>query len=176
MKWGSVDPILPTLLCAWMLPPYTYGQASTGNTSNTTWPVANQAIYIPVELPHHVSLTTAWWFNPNLTQGGAVDVGVYDTEGNRIVSTGAITQVGSNTFQQISISAKLSAGLWYFAMSVSNLVGSYVFSGAAFDYMLTGVYTQASAHPLPNPATFVTGIIYQKLPRFGFCRSPRTTV
>lgn len=130
---------------------------SNALTSGQTWPAANRAIFVPIVV--HSAFTVAQLFCAN---GGAVsgnvDVGLYDTGGNRIVSSGSTAHAGTGTLQFFNVTdTPISAGVYYMAMVLDSTSGAIAGCVPAIGITQAfGVLSMASAFPLPTTATFAT--------------------
>lgn len=134
----------------------------------TSWPVANQALYVPFSLSTPITFSTMFLMVG--TASGNVDLGVFDSAGTKIVSTGSTAVSGSTAIQTISVtSTRLAPGQYYLAMSYSASTGSAVFrvlvSNSQF-LQAAGCAQQTSSLPLPATATFAS-ITNTFVPMFG---------
>lgn len=135
-----------------------YGQATIGTaaTSVGAWPTANAAIFIPFRVGQPITIVKITWQN-GATASGNVDVGIYDSEGNRLVSSGSTAQTGTAALQTVDISdVTLNNGLYYMAMVMDNTTGTVrrTISIPAVWAQALGVYSQAAAFALPSTAAF----------------------
>lgn len=91
------------------------------------WPLANRAIYMPVALPSHFTLARFFWVN-GTSAAGNVDIGLYDSAGNRLLSTGTTARAGTSTVQYAGVTDQtFPAGKYYLALvSSSTAAGGYV--------------------------------------------------
>jgi hypothetical protein len=129
------------------------------NSTATTWPSANRAIYIPV--PVTDTITIYQMAVRIQTQSGNLDVGIYDYNGNRLVSAGstAMAAAGVQTFNVADTT--LVPGWYHMAVNVSNttavLRGHTAGSGVITNRVGGGVQQQdVGATALPATATFAT--------------------
>jgi hypothetical protein len=131
--------------------------ASTAPVSSTS--VANDAVYIPFWIPQTAVFVSGLVYNGSAPAGNC-DIGIYDEAGNRLGSTGATAKSGASAIQRIALTASvtLTPGRYYMGYSESASTANSVFAWAAAVPMgrYVGMYRQATAHPLPNPATFAT--------------------
>lgn len=113
------------------------------------------ALYFPFQLPAATVATQMWWHNGSSVAGN-IDAGIYDAEGTRLVSTGAVAQSGASAVQLADITdTALIPGAYYFALSTSSTGQIYALSLNRGVSRLAGILQQtASAHPLPATATF----------------------
>src|SRR5262245_11096940 len=123
-KYPLVGTVVPTIISPLWMPPYDQARFCISATTNVAWPTANMAFFFPVVLAHRITVTRGWWVNSG-TLGSNVDVGIYDQEGNRLVSSGSTAQSGANFSQSATVSASIPAGLVYFAMAVNNTTGTF---------------------------------------------------
>lgn len=124
-------------------------------TGTTAWPSANAAIYIPFVIGASTTIVKFFWLN-GATVSGNIDVGIYDSQGNRLVSSGSTVQTTINVIQSVDTTdLTLQPGLYYMAMAMDNTSGVIRASaGTAILNRASGIYSQASAFPLPSSATF----------------------
>lgn len=129
--------------------------ASLMSTVSGGWPTNNLAIYYPFRL---TSWATAYQllFWVGSTSSGNIDVGIYDSQYNRIVAAGSTAMSATvNTVQEINITdTVLAPGDYLLAGACSTTAGT-VFRQSPNDELVlssTVVYEQASALPLPDPA------------------------
>ena len=107
------------------------------------------------------------------TINGSWDVGIYDQEWKLMVSTGSVTQAGTNAVQEQDITdITIGPGLYYAAFAFSSATAAYFSSTVAGPLAGTGCNFMLSAFPLP--ATFTSGGLTSAVPLFGF--SQRTLV
>lgn len=149
----------------------TIGQHSIGSitlrggiiTAGTAWPSNNLGIFIPFRIANPFRFSNIGIVISSAS--GNLDLGVYNSDGTKIISTGS-TAVGANV-NTIAVSATtLPPGLYYMAASFSTTactVMSYVFTSTAKVGIIRalGVSQMASALALPATATFAanTGTI-----------------
>lgn len=133
-----------------------YGQymSGTGGTS-AVWPAANRAIYVPFIVNKQV---TAFQIAFQVgTQSGNLDVGIYNEQGVRLVSSGS-TAVAAPGLQAVNITdTTLTPALYFMAMCVDNVTAAFMrFSGISAIWLQAfGVQQQAvGVVTLPDPATF----------------------
>jgi hypothetical protein len=120
---------------------------------NNAWPSANLAIYLPVEIYRPVTIVKMG-VNNGTTVNGNFDLGLYDANGVRLVSSGSTAQSGASALQTVDITdTLLMPGLYYMGMASSSATGTYSSwtGGASVDYRQMGVAQQATAFALPNP-------------------------
>jgi hypothetical protein len=120
--------------------------------------VSNLALYIPLRISEPISVVKAGWRN-GATATGHIDVGVYDINGNRLVSSGSTLQSGANALQVVNLaSTALGIGRYWLAMAC-DLNTATVFATTTFAAALLsgfGVKEQTTAFPLPATMTDVS--------------------
>jgi hypothetical protein len=92
------------------------------------------------------------------TANGNIDAGIYDSERNRLCSTGAVAQGTINTAQVASLTTtpELLPGDYFMAISGSSASGTLFRVGVSTDEQaVQGImkYQMTSAHPLPATIT-----------------------
>jgi hypothetical protein len=134
---------------------------------SSTW-VANLAVFVPFGVCQPFTVTEVWWYN-GATAGGNIDIGLYDTAGNRLASLGSTAQgtaanvVTSTTFTDYT----LAPGDYYMAFAASATTGA-IFAWAPTANIAAGfgIGQMATALALPNPATIVP-LTNALIPDFG---------
>lgn len=139
-----------------------------------TWPVANLAIYVPIRVPIPVTVYQLCCGTGTGTTGN-FDLGVYDSVGTRLVSTGSTAKSAASTERIIDVTdTLLLPGLYYLAMNTDGTT-AYVGSacGSNGQAKLMGMRQQAvGAVALPATATFATAATPTFVPAIGaFLRS-----
>jgi hypothetical protein len=138
------------------------GDATVGTSQawngGAVWPVANTAIFVPVLVPFRARIFQLGIYNGAAVSGN-VDVGLYDEQGKRLISSGSQVQAGVSALQMFDVAdTDVGPGLIYIASVLSNIVGA-VFRSAPPAQLLRalGVRQQTlGALPLPANATFET--------------------
>lgn len=130
--------------------------ASMGLNQNAavTWPAANRAIFVPFLVYQPVVVVKL--FTIVGTSSGNIDVGIYDTGANRLVSAGSTAMAGTNTIQIFDVTdTTLNPGSYYFAVALDNNSGSLQAAAPAVAVASAiGVLSQSTAFALPATATF----------------------
>lgn len=153
--------VLPQFISPWTI----YGPtidmrtiaAATGGAGTMTW-VANSAVYIPISLPWAYPVARVWWANGSTVASANCDFGVYTSSGKQIYHTGSTTQSGASALQFVTPTTPfiLDPGNYYFAWvcdSTTSHANALALTTAVFGSLI-GIYSQASALPLPSSATF----------------------
>lgn len=142
---------------------YTAGNAALENFLSAAYISANRAIYIPFSVSSPILVVKLWSFN-GATASGNIDVGIYDTAGTKIISSGSTVQAGTNTLQEFDIAdTMLGPGNFYLAVAMDNTTGTLFRNsgGSTSLQSAVGMAQQATAFPLPATATFAaTGSTY----------------
>lgn len=140
--------------------------ALNGNLGSGSWNIgANLGVFVPILVRSQTTVYKMVWQNGTVVSGN-LDVGIYDSERNRLVSLGSTAQSGVSSVQVGDIAdTTLAPGLYYFAMTVDNqATATYQRSSVSNSVLITsGMAQMASAFPLPATATFT---------RFGFTYIP----
>lgn len=150
------------------------GWNATGHAS-AAYPSANLAIFVPLYIAIPCTVTRMYIYN-GATVAGNADIGIYDRDGNKIVSKGATALSGTSRLQFFDITdTQLTRGIYYYAMAHDSTSTfrrfALTIAGAALAF---GVKQMASAYPLPSTATFAD-FSQTALPLFGGAFAPRTT-
>lgn len=137
-------------------------------TGSSAWPSANRAYYVPFAIPTPIIVAKLFTTN-GTTASNNFDIGIYDKDGTRIVSTGSTAQSGTTALQIVDVSDTLiGPGLFYMALAMNGTTGTHhVFGSISATFtQACGVYLQASAFPLPANATYAANATTY-LPVFG---------
>lgn len=133
---------------------------SAFSIASATWPTANTAIYIPVRVAYPIIIAKMFWLNGG-TVNGNVDAGIYNSEGNRLVSSGSTLQATINVVQSVDITdTLLLPGLYYMALASDSVTATFQRLNTLTQMARSlGVYSQATAFALPATATFAGTIV-----------------
>lgn len=134
-------------------------------------PAANTAIFIPFFVPEPFLVTKGFWGNGNPVAGN-LDLGIYDAAGNRLVSSGSTLQATVSVLQIVDLTDTVLARGYYYMALASDTSGATqkvqaALVGSTPAYQAFGLLQQASAFPLPNPATFAKYASGAFMPMFG---------
>ena len=148
--------------------------AMNGNTfsspQSAVYPVANTAYFFPFYVGKTITALNLIWLN-GTTSSGNIDVGIYSSDGTRLVSAGSTAQGTVSQDQSVSISLEFGPGLFYLAIVMDNTTGTFQ-RGKANASTLTqvmsamGAAQMASAFPLPATAT-LAALTTDYVPFFG---------
>lgn len=115
-NWEVISPLSDQALSGRLRSALALGAAAT-----LTW-IANLAVFIPFGLARPLTVREVWWANGSAA-GANVDVGVYDTAGNRLFSMGSTAQGAANATGVQSVALTdytLSPGDYYMAIACSG--------------------------------------------------------
>jgi hypothetical protein len=121
---------------------------------------ANLAVFVPFWVPEPIVITKMGWGN-GAAVAGNLDAGVYDENGNLLISTGSTAQAGTSTIQVVDVmDTVLNRARYYLAMT-SDTSGTTqkvmaVVPAAGIPQAL-GLLQMVAAPPLAsnaNPAVF----------------------
>lgn len=148
----------------------------TFNTA-VTWPVGNQATYVPFYLPWPYPVRRVFWFNGSSVASVNVDLGIFSSDGTQLYSTGSTARSGASVAQYVTPANPilLPPGAYYFGHSCDSTTASRGGMGATAGttvahLALAGILQQASALPLPATMTPVT-VANVNLPLVGITRT-----
>lgn len=138
------------------------GTTAITTGTDTTWPSANLALYVPIRIPEEVTIKRLLW-RTGAASSGNYDIGLYDsdTEGepdSRLASLGSTAFPGSDTEVASNIADQtVGPGLFYMALAVDNTTARVRFAASlnvqAELLHRLGLWSQSSAFPLPATAT-----------------------
>ena len=128
--------------------------ATLGAATSQAWPSNDMAFFYPFRL---YDWATAYQllFWVGAVSSGNIDVGIYDSQKNLIVSSGSIAMSATvNTVQELNIpDTILPPGDYLLGVACSTTVGTAfgTIQGDEIALSSYAVYEQATAFPLPNP-------------------------
>lgn len=142
------------------IPVWSYGEAgaidNAGSVASVAWPIANTAVYVPVQFGESATLYSISYAANSGT--GNYDLGFYDDALARIASTGstALSAAGVKTLSLPEYAVQPGA-IYYGALAHSS-TGAVIRMVIANirDMIGVGCGIEASALPLPVTATPVT--------------------
>jgi hypothetical protein len=117
------------------------------------WPSANRAIYCGVMVPE--PLTIYQLGTQVTTQSGNLDIGIYDEQGNKLVSSGSTT-VAAAGVQLVNVAdTDLTPGLYFLALAVDNITAAFLRAAPGLPSTRVALCGQeAAAFPLPASFTY----------------------
>lgn len=136
--------------------------SSAAAAASATWAAANTGFFYPFTL---TQFATAYklLFYVGATSSGNIDMGIYDSQFNRIVSMGSTAMSAStNAVQALDITdTLLSPGDYFLAVACDNTTGTcFRIAVSADEVALSSfpIYQKGSltGPTLPNPVTVVT--------------------
>lgn len=126
------------------------------SSASAVWPTANLAIFVPFQL-YQIATFVKMAVLIGATNGNNIDVGIFDREGNRLVSIGSTAQGSTNAVQTFDITdTTLLPGTYYLATACNGTTGAisrFAPTGAGF-CASCGMLQAASAFPLPASVTY----------------------
>jgi hypothetical protein len=132
--------------------------------ASTAWPSANLAIFVPVRVPVPVTVCKLA-VGAGATAAGNFDVGIYDSAGNKLVSSGA-TAKGSSTEHIIDVTdTVIGPGVYYLALAADGTNNYIMVTPAGTSPVplqktrLYGIVAMATAYTLPATATFAASTL-----------------
>lgn len=120
-----------------------------------TWPAANRALYIPVEIDF--PCTAVKMAYQVTTQSGNYDIGIYSETGSRLVSTGSTAVPAAGLAVADITDTPLNPGTYFLALNIDNTTAAVqrLNNPLAGTLQVCGVQQQAvGAITLPSTATF----------------------
>jgi hypothetical protein len=86
-------------------------------STTTAWATQYRAIYVPVRVPQRVTVVELGVSN-GTTATGNIDIGLYDSAGTRLVSTGSTAKSASAVIQAIDVTdTTIGPGLYYLGLN-----------------------------------------------------------
>lgn len=134
----------------------TFQAASAVYDNSANAETANRIVYVPVTVEDPVTVTG--FFLHVFTASGNLDIGLYDENGELIISTGS-TVCPAAGFRFIDVTdTPIGPGTYYLAIVVDNTtVRVRAANSSAIWARICGVLIQNSTFPLPSTATFAIG-------------------
>lgn len=134
----------------------TFGEVTTYNTApgSTAYPLANLAFYVPFSVSGPCTAREGWCVT-GATAGGNFDIGIYDSAGSRLTSSGSTARTASAINNTTAMTDyDLKPGLRYFmAFSADGTNNYFGGSQAAGIYESHGVLESTSSFVLPASPT-----------------------
>jgi len=127
-----------------------------------TWFAANCPVAFPFILNESITVYQLGWYNGG-SVGDNIDIGIYDTSWNRLVSAGSTAASGAgSSLQFVNVADTLLVpGTYYLAKALDTITAnrslSYANGFSTATLALAGVMdSSTAAFPLPNPLTNMT--------------------
>ena len=131
--------------------------SASASSASAAWSVANAGYFYPFRLTARATVYQLLFFVGD-TSSGNIDMAIYDSQKNRIVSAGSTAMSATvNTIQELNITdTVLAAGDYWLAVAVDNTTGTCFQSAIQTDeisFSRFTVYTQTglTAAALPDP-------------------------
>lgn len=124
--------------------------------ATSTYPTANLAIYTPVVFTD-LGVVKKLWVASSTIGTGNFDVGLYNSAGTRLVSTGSTAKGTTTTEQIVDVTdTTVLPGLYYIGFNCSNNTDSFNVTTTTAPYLAaSGVLTEAvGSVTLPATATW----------------------
>jgi len=158
---------------------FTHGAVltSTQTITSTAWPTTNLAIYVPLRVPVAM-VVVKLWYGSGSTGTGSNDIGLYDSNGARLVSNGNAAKPASATEDVRDVAdTTIGPGLYYLALVASNSTDTYYAeTDAAPMCAAIGVLTEAlGSTVLPASASWAVNQTLAYYPRMGLLRDTTVT-
>lgn len=129
----------------------------------------NQAYYVPFHIFDRAYVAKQMFASTGTTGTGHFDLGIYDSQGNRLVSSGSTAHGATTGLQMVNITdTTLQPGQYWMAFVSDSATDTFTRATPSFQ-AVRGLFirTQASAFTLPDPATFAIPTVITGLPMFG---------
>jgi hypothetical protein len=149
--------VISPINCIGALPGVTLG--------DTTWPTANLALFVPFVLSEQITFNVLRILIGGVTSGN-VDVGIYDINGKRVVSTGSQAAGLASQGQAFAITGTVVyPGRYFLALAVDNT--TLQMRILAFNDFMVGMQKMLAAFPLPATVTYDGGVQIAYIPLVG---------
>lgn len=146
---------------------------AAANFGNATWPASNRAVYVPMTIPARFTVARFMVCNGS-TVAGNLDVGLYNANGSRLISTGTTAQAGTTQVQYIDVTNQsFPAGNYYLALVLSDTggrVSTSAISVSTFEPFIGSTLENLGSTVLPATMTPAVRTV-NGLPCFGFTQS-----
>jgi hypothetical protein len=144
------------------------------NFASTTHPAVatTQAVAWTLRLSDYFLVRRVWWVNGATASTDSADVGVYDIDGQLLVSNGGTAISGANSVQSVTVTdTLLPPGRYLVAHSQNGVTATTVAAALAVPLArAAGVWQMTSAYPLPS--TWTSGALASAyVPLFGISSS-----
>lgn len=142
------------------------------NPASGAWPANNRALYIPVRFDQTM-VYARFFTNNGSNAAGNEDIGVYDSTGTRLVSTGATARSGTSQLQFIDVTdGVFPPGAYYLALVLSSTTGTMIRSSLGTTQCRELGILQEDLGGTTLPSTMTPAAAGQGyIPMFGFTSS-----
>ena len=158
-KWG-VCPIHVSTLSKLSMGVYLAAVVTVAPTDvSGSYPNAG---FWPFELPETVTIAQLWVHVGATVSGNSTDIGIYDTSGNRLVSSGNFVPTASAVNVRDVTDLVLGPGRYYLGLSNNGVISYFTLLGAGpspdvqFSVGFGILDGSAAANPLPASVTYAT--------------------
>lgn len=145
--------------------------SAVATPTSQAWPVNNKAFYYPFSLATSAIVLKLFWVNgATVNAANNIDVAIYDSSFNRLVSTGSTAQGTASIAQEVDVTdLTLARGSYFLGMACSTTAATFSMhsTGTTQIGRIIGVLEQTSALALPNPATPAVCSATWIIPQFG---------
>ncbi len=154
-----LTPASPEFAVSRSLDEFSTGVSQNPTIATGTWPTANKPVAVEFWITEPITVYQLGWFNGSGTMTDSVDMAVYDSSYNRLVSGGGTARSGANAIQFVNVAdTALTPGRYRLAMACNGTTASQqvVWTGPAnaVQWGMHGLIDSAtSAYPLPAPLT-----------------------
>ncbi len=168
---GTVRPLGSRILTPWSeesIGGYLRAHGKNMSTADLAW-TANLAMFVPFHVAVPGETVYEGFVMCGTGAGNNFDIGVYDTAGNRLTSSGATARTASVSVPTTTM-ANYVLGVGDYYMGISADSTSALSGGSAVGIGIleaAGVCQMASAYVLPASATFALNSTQANLPMFG---------
>lgn len=138
---------------------------------STAWTTANKPLAIPFRISVPMVVQQFGWRNGSGTQTDSVDIGIYDSAFNRLVSGGGTARSGgASTTQWVNVTdTALPVGAYYLATSMNGTTAGQYVAHPAMDVgrmaWLGGFDSGTDSYPLADPlASMVACATFTRIP------------
>lgn len=141
-----------------------------GAGGSNPYPAANMAVYVPFSIGAPVTVYETWVEAGTLTTSNNVEVGVYDTSGNRLFTSTMVVAVASVVVNSSGMTdVVLGAGTYYLAMGCDGTRNFLGATQAGGQYQAVGIMEQTGLTGAALPATWTSPAGYTRgtVPIFG---------
>lgn len=147
--------------------------SAEGNFTSGTWFVNNQAVYIPIALPARFTVARFYVAN-GAAVSGTMDIGLFDSEGNKLISTGSAAPTGTSVVQYVDVTDRsFPAGNYFLGLVISTTASRVAMStlGAVPDGEMCGATLEVLGSAVLPTTMAPSARVHATYPCFGFTQS-----